>query len=285
MLKTKTPFRYPGSKSRAIDFLLEKFPKNITEYREPFLGGGSLPIAFTKKYHDVPVWVNDLYEPLYNCWLHIQLFPDELIARLLANRNSFKESVDLKEYVKANRHLMFDSSIPALDRAVMYYISNRCSFSGITDSFSLLAGRDEYTVKKIEQLYDYSKIIKNWKITNYSYEELLKDSDDCFLFLDPPYDIKSNDLYGEKGSMHLNFSHRKFHRDVGKLNCNWMITYNYNDVLADMYSNYNLHTWKLTYSLNSQSGKYLESQKKNLELLITNYSWQESNTFKQLFSV
>ena len=61
----KTCLRYPGGKSRAVKYLLPKFPKDITEYREPFLGGGSVAIAFTKRYPDVPVWVNDLYNPLY----------------------------------------------------------------------------------------------------------------------------------------------------------------------------------------------------------------------------
>ena len=64
MKSLKTPLRYPGGKSRATKYLLPKFPKDIAEYREPFLGGGSVAIAFTKEYPDVPVWVNDLYEPL-----------------------------------------------------------------------------------------------------------------------------------------------------------------------------------------------------------------------------
>ncbi len=38
----KSPLRYPGGKSRAIKFLKDYFPKDFTEYREPFFGGGSV---------------------------------------------------------------------------------------------------------------------------------------------------------------------------------------------------------------------------------------------------
>ena len=40
----KTPLRYPGGKSRAVPKLCQWLPENITEYREPFLGGGSMAI-------------------------------------------------------------------------------------------------------------------------------------------------------------------------------------------------------------------------------------------------
>jgi site-specific DNA-adenine methylase len=288
MLKTKTPFRYPGSKSRALAFLMSKLPLGIEEYREPFLGGGSLPLAFTQQNPEVPVWVNDLYEPLYNCWYHIQKHPDKLVDQLVYNKKHFIKATDLKQYVKENRQTMFDQNVSALDRAVMYYITNRCSFSGVSNSFSILASENEYTLKKIYQIPVYSNIIRNWKITNFSYEELLKDSDQCFLFLDPPYDIKTNDLYGENGSMHLTFSHKEFHKNVNDLKCQWMITYNNNTVLAQWYADYYQHVWNLTYSMNSQSPRYTESQKDNLELLITNYDWanhSEKSTFDQLFSM
>ena len=38
----KTPLRYPGGKSKAIKTLSQWYPKIISEYREPFIGGGSI---------------------------------------------------------------------------------------------------------------------------------------------------------------------------------------------------------------------------------------------------
>ena len=66
----KTPLRYPGGKSRAVPKLAQWIPdlSKYTIYREPFLGGGSMAIHITKTYPKLKIWVNDLYEPLYNFW-------------------------------------------------------------------------------------------------------------------------------------------------------------------------------------------------------------------------
>ena len=47
MKSLKTPLRYPGGKSRAVSKLFQFLPEHITEFREPFLGGGSFAIAMT----------------------------------------------------------------------------------------------------------------------------------------------------------------------------------------------------------------------------------------------
>ena len=41
----KSPLRYPGGKSRALKQILPLIPVNISEFREPFVGGGSVFFA------------------------------------------------------------------------------------------------------------------------------------------------------------------------------------------------------------------------------------------------
>ena len=50
MKSYKTPLRYPGGKSRACTKMDDFFPdlRDYEEYREPFLGGGSVAIHITK---------------------------------------------------------------------------------------------------------------------------------------------------------------------------------------------------------------------------------------------
>ena len=47
----KTPLRYPGGKSRAIVKLLQYLPDltQVKEFREPFLGGGSVELEIKKR--------------------------------------------------------------------------------------------------------------------------------------------------------------------------------------------------------------------------------------------
>jgi len=74
MSNLKTPLRYPGGKSRATKKLAQFLPdmSGIREFREPFLGGGSVALYMTQMYPHLTVWVNDLYEPLYNFWVQVQ---------------------------------------------------------------------------------------------------------------------------------------------------------------------------------------------------------------------
>ena len=62
----KTPLRYPGGKSRAVTKMAQYFPdmREYVEFREPFLGGGSVALHMTKMYPHLKITVNDLYESL-----------------------------------------------------------------------------------------------------------------------------------------------------------------------------------------------------------------------------
>ena len=62
-----TPLRYPGGKSKWTKLLYEYLPNmgEYKEWREPFLGGGSMSIEITKKFPDMKIWVNDLYPALF----------------------------------------------------------------------------------------------------------------------------------------------------------------------------------------------------------------------------
>ena len=80
MKSLKTPLRYPGGKSRAITKMAQFLPdmSKYKEYREPFLGGGSVALHMTQTYPHLEIWVNDLYEPLVNFWQQLQDESDEI---------------------------------------------------------------------------------------------------------------------------------------------------------------------------------------------------------------
>ena len=100
MKSFKTPLRYPGGKSRACTKMDQYLLKvsDCKEYREPFLGGGSVAIHITKKYPHLDIWVNDLYEPLYNFWRVLQDTGADLaerIGELKSQHPEFESAKDL----------------------------------------------------------------------------------------------------------------------------------------------------------------------------------------------
>jgi len=274
MKSLKTPLRYPGGKSRAVKYLVPRMPKDITEYREPFIGGGSVAIAFTKEYPDTPVWVNDLYEPLVNFWQQLQQRPDGLYTLLTAYKEEYSTPDTARELFNHSKNDL-NNSESDLCRAAAFYVVNKCSFSGLTESssFSQQASVSNFSMRGIEKLPEYGKLIKNWKITCAAYWDMMMTSApvNTFWFLDPPYDIKDN-LYGKKGALHKGFNHEEFHAWMtqGNVKDRWMITYNTNPTLVDWYKDYNQTKWDLTYTMRSV-GDYMNEQKDRAELLITNY--------------
>ena len=77
----KSPLRYPGGKSRAIDKIAKLIPE-FDEFREPFLGGGSVFIYIKQRYPDKKFWINDLYSELYKFWLITQKDINALIDKI-----------------------------------------------------------------------------------------------------------------------------------------------------------------------------------------------------------
>ena len=269
----KSPLRYPGGKTRALK-TLEKWVPDYKEFREPFLGGGSMSLHFSKRYPDRNVWVNDLYVPLYNFWVILRDHGEELsntISDIKLNNAGDDQHKSL-----FNKCLVDIKTQDGMDAAVSFYILNKCSYSGLTENstFSVTASRQNFSFLNISKLKMYSELIKNWKITNEDYSNLLDDdSNDVFVFLDPPYDIKDF-LYGRDREMHKFFSHELFSERVHACNHKYMITYNDNQTLRDLYSDKHITEWQLRYGMVHRQNNV------KTELLITNYPIQ--NTLEHL---
>ena len=285
----KTPLRYPGGKSKAIKTLSQWYPKIISEYREPFIGGGSIAIDITKSNPDIPVWINDLYVPLYNFWVQLRDRGEELSERVREEKqNTLDEGEPDKVTAKAkdlfNKYKEEIDTYDDFEKAVAFFVMNKCSFSGLTENstFSQTASNSNFSLVGADKLRDFSKLIQHWKITNLDYSEVMNEdgSDDTFVFLDPPYDIKDF-LYGKNREMHRSFDHDKFAEEVYKCKHKFMITYNLNDRLCQLYKDYNLKEWKLRYSMAHRGDKGTDENIKT-ELLITNYNIHPVTPLEQL---
>ena len=273
MKSHKTPLRYPGGKSRACTKIGQFLPNmySYKEFREPFLGGGSVAIYLTKMYPSLSIWVNDLYEPLVNFWKEIQHSGEELYTTLSDLKIKHPSPDSAKGLFLESKEIINSKDKSKLERAVAFYVVNKCSFSGLTESssFSAQASDSNFSMRGIEKLTGYQEIIEDWKITNLSYEDLLTDWKDTFIYLDPPYDIKDN-LYGKSGEMHKKFDHDKFAKDCDDHTADMMISYNSSQLIKNRFKNWNAVEFDLTYTMRSV-GDYMNDQQKRKELLLLNY--------------
>ena len=269
----KTPLRYPGGKSRAVPKLFKYFPdmSNVKEYREPFLGGGSVAIAITKQYPDINIWVNDLYEPLYNFWVELRDNGEYLHNQLAQLKTRYPDRGSAKGLFLDAKEAVTDENQKDKDRAVAFYIVNKCSFSGLTESssFSPQASDSNFSMRGINFLPEYSRLITNWKITNLSYEQLLCDNKQTFIYLDPPYDIRSN-LYGKRGNMHKGFDHDVFASDCDRFISPQLVSYNSSQLVCERFKGWEAGQFDHTYTMRSV-GTYMNDQQERKELVLLNY--------------
>lgn len=266
----KSPLRYPGGKSKALNTIIKYFPDNFSEFREPFVGGGSIFIYLKQKFPDRKFWINDLNPELYYFWKIAQSNLPQLVKEVRQIKDQYTDGRLLFQELSS---IEDTKTLTELDRAVRFFVLNRITFSGTVESggFSQEAFHKRFTDSSIERLEKLENILTDdIKITNLDYSQLLTTEEkDVFLFLDPPYLMATKSkLYGREGNLHIHFDHQNFAEIVKKCHHNWLITYDNSPQIRDNFQSMNVCEWELQYGMNNykQSGAA-----KGKELIITNY--------------
>ena len=230
-----------------------------------------MSIEVTKRCPYLKIWVNDLYYPVYNFWKQLQKRGSELSKELEDLKNTHPLPQDAKRlFLQSKEHI--GQTGDQFRDAVMFYVLNKCSFSGLSESssFSSQASMSNFSMNGIKRLPAYQSLIQNWKITNESYEELLTNTVGVFTYLDPPYEISSN-LYGKRGNVHKAFNHDIFAENCSYYNGHQLISYNDSQMIKERFDNkWSIDSYPLTYTMRSK-GNYLQDQKRRDELVLYNY--------------
>ena len=274
----KSPLRYPGGKSRALKKILPLIPSNIAEFREPFVGGGSVFFAIRGIFQNTinSYWINDLNYDLYCFWKQARDNVPDLVEALTKTHATTTDGRALFEELTEKRDLLCENKdmLPEFERAVRFFILNRITFSGTVDSggYSQEAYEKRFTPSSIERVEMISPYLSGIKITNEDYTEaLFHDGDDVFIFLDPPYwKATESKLYGARGKLHTSFNHEQFAENIKKCPHKWLITYDDSPMIRDLFDSpdVRISKWTLQYGMNN----YLkETAAKGNELFIKNY--------------
>lgn len=266
----KSPLRYPGGKSKAINQIIEYLPESFSEFREPFVGGGSVFIYLKQKFPNLKIWINDLNRELFLFWKFAQSDLCEIVKEIRHIKNEYTDGRLLfKELTTVDINQLSD-----FERAVRFFVLNRITFSGTVESggFSQEAFHKRFTNSSIDRLEKLESILsKDIVITNLDYSELLyTPGEKVFLFLDPPYFVATKSkLYGKGGNLHTSFEHQKFAEVLKQCHHDWLITYDDSPQIRENFSWANIFEWELQYGMNN----YKQSNAaKGKELFITNYT-------------
>jgi DNA adenine methylase len=269
MPKVKSPLRYPGGKSKALDKILSHIPLNIGEFREPFVGGGSVFLAIKQLFGNQikQYWINDLNFDLYCFWFYAKTEIEFITGEVDKIKQKYTDGRELFNYFTREALKLND-----FERAVRFFVLNRITFSGTVDSggYSQQAFERRFTDSSIDRLRNLSVYLSSVHITSGDYENLLlQDGENVFIFLDPPYlSATKSRLYGMKGNLHTAFDHERFARNMRKCPHKWLITYDDSQKIRELFSFANISRWTLQYGMNNYKQ---ECAAKGQELLIQNY--------------
>jgi DNA adenine methylase len=278
----KSPLRYPGGKSRAIKTISEYLPEKFSEFREPFVGGGSVFIYLKQQFPNLKISINDLNPELFLFW---HLAKSDLPKLVSAVRQVKENSQDGKLLFAELAHVNVNT-LSDLERAVRFFVLNRITFSGTIESggFSLESFHKRFTNSSIDRLEKLENILtEDIKITNLDYSYLINEpGKDVFIFLDPPYvKAEKSKLYGRKGDLHTGFDHQRFASNLKQCPHNWLITYDDCPEIRENFKWANIIAWELQYGMNNYKQKKAEKGK---ELFISNYEINQNLKKSQLIA-
>ena len=246
---TKSPLRYPGGKSRAVEAIRAEIPSDVKELCSPFFGGGSLELACAAD--GIQVYGADLFEPVVNFWEQALSDPEGL-AREVKKLHPLSRT----EFYHLQR--TYHRLRKPVRKAAAFYALNRSSFSGTTLSGGMSPGHPRFTPSAIDRLYAFR--VSNLSVVHADYRETLAEHEDTFLYLDPPY-ANGERLYGRKGDMHEGFDHEELARLLWK-RWGWILSYNDTPEIRSLYAGFKMVTPEWTYGMSND--------KRSTELLIVN---------------
>jgi DNA adenine methylase len=266
----KSPLRYPGGKQKAIPQIAHYIPTHFREFREPFVGGGSVFLYILQQYPHLSCWINDLNQELYCFWWQVKADLPALVDRVWQVKHQTTDGRALFEALAAAD----TSTLSRLERAVRFFVLNRITFSGTIESggYSHASFQGRFTDSSIERLAALKNFLTGTCVTTGDYSLLLqKPGEDVFIFLDPPYLSKTKSkLYGKKGDLHTCFDHVRFAELMSECQHNWLITYDDCEQVREnfAFAHAHIYEWKLQYGMNNYMQ---EKAEKGKELFITNY--------------
>lgn len=200
--KRLSPFRYPGGKSKLIDFLAEHFLANCLDtFVEAFAGGASVGLALLDAGIAKRLVLCDTDPGVYAFWSQIVENPAPILHRL--DRITPNHAV----FATAKGVLDTPKYWPREELAWAQLVVNRLAFSGISKANELggRKGSDKQLLarwnpkalkERIERIYGMADVIEVSRANAYDLIEQSAYWDErSTLFIDPPYVAQGKALY------------------------------------------------------------------------------------------
>jgi DNA adenine methylase len=277
-MASKNPilFRYPGGKFYAINILRPYWNAiDHDEYREPFVGGGSVYFNKTKAKFN---WINDKDEELIKTY---EVISDPYLREQLISLIDLEE----EEATKARwREVLEFEPSNKLETAFRYYYLNRTSFSGklISPAWGYRPKRSLPPYRWKERIIPCGEKLENIKISNTDFEKVInapKQGRHTLIFVDPPYYKPSKTKHYRHGFTLED--HTRLAETLCKTEHSFFLTYDDIPEVRDLYKWANIYEASFFYRVEN-SVTQAGTRKLGFEIVITNYNMNlQTDLFKE----
>jgi DNA adenine methylase len=260
MAKYYSPLRYPGGKNCIFPFMSNLFYENQLigiRYAEPYAGGAGLALRLLFEGYVDAIYINDLDQAIYTFWKMVLERPDDFCEWIQDVDVSIANWKKCKEIHKRAQ------TVSSFELAKATFFLNRTNISGILKG-GVIGGIEQKGKYKINARFNKSNLIDRIQriksvsnrifVSNYDgirfIEKLDKRKEKIFIYLDPPYYQKGADLY-------MNFysqkDHRKLSEKVKQLRNKWIISYDNNEFILNLYAEKQKITHRLSQSASNRT--------------------------------
>lgn len=256
MATTYTPIRYPGGKTKLypeIRAILEMNDLLGHPYAELFAGGAGLAIKLLLKGDVSSIVINDYDRAVYCMWDAIVNHAEEMCE--------FIDSavLDIETWKKVRDMYQNHDGVGDFELGKAAFYLNRTNVSGIL-SGGVIGGLDQTGNYKMDVRFNRKTLKKkimdiaarrdDIEVTRLDAEDFIDDrmgDSELFAYLDPPYVQKGPGLYR---SAFDEAKHRSLARKVGDARSKWVVTYDADKLIDDIYGDYKRGDLEISYTAN-----------------------------------
>jgi DNA adenine methylase len=297
--KIQKPFlKWIGGKTKIMNTIIEKFPKEINNYHEVFLGGGSILLALLslQKQKKIiiknKIYAYDINQNLINVYKNLQSYRDELYKYTelymseydsmkgnIINRNplTVEESKTSKEsyyYWIRKKYNTIDKN--SIECSALFMFLNKTCFRGMyregPNGFNVPYGHYKKTpiINTKKEFYYISDLIKNVIFIQSDFNDSIKKiGKEDFVYLDPPYAPKNKISFVGYVSDGFNLEkHNKLFyeiKELSKKNIKFIMSNSKVELVVDNFKNYKCEDIITRHSINAK-----KPGSKTTELIIYN---------------
>lgn len=288
MIKYIPFLKWIGGKSQILDNVLQKFPKNINNYHEIFVGGGSVILGLLSDDMikiEGNIYAYDINKNLIITYNMIKNKPKKLIKqlgklnktyysietmngdrRLIDKKNSVKSKENYYYYIRNcfNKEIIKEKPDEIMIASYMIFL-NKTGFRGLyrmgPNGFNVAFGNyKKPNIINIEQLLELSKVFQKVEFKNISFEESLKLKNfktNDFIYLDPPYVPENNKSFTRYNIDGFTLEkHKKLFKmchKINKKNIRFLMSNSCTKMVKDSFKNYKIDEIVCKRKINSKN--------------------------------